>query len=291
MNWEMLGHEWAVDQLSEHIDRNRVRHAYLITGPLGVGRRTLAVRMAQALNCQNPPAPGQVCGTCRAGIQMALLLRFEEAHNSASNALLKTLEEPSPQVILMLTAESPESLLPTVVSRCEVLRLRPLPLEQVISGLQTRQGLQPEQARLLAHVSGGRPGYAIRLQAEPERLEQRQIWLDEQVRLLGEGRAARFAFAELITKEKDKDKNQLRDLLITWLSYWRDVMLRTSGASAPVINLDRADEIDRIARKLALRVACAAVAALERTLGMLDKNVNNRLAAEVLMLDLPSIGL
>ena len=59
-----------------------------------------------------------------------LLLRFEEAHPSAMNALLKTLEEPPPQVILLLTAESAESLLPTIVSRCEVLRLRPLPLER-----------------------------------------------------------------------------------------------------------------------------------------------------------------
>ncbi len=58
--------------------------------------------------------------------RVALLLRFEEAHPSAANALLKTLEEPSPQVVLVLTAESAESLLPTIVSRCEVLRLRPL---------------------------------------------------------------------------------------------------------------------------------------------------------------------
>ena len=65
MNWDMLGHEWAVSLLKGHIERDRVRHAYLITGPRGVGRRTLALRLAQALNCPQPSSPGDPCRTCR----------------------------------------------------------------------------------------------------------------------------------------------------------------------------------------------------------------------------------
>ena len=164
MNWGMLGHEWAVDLLRQHVAQGRARHAYLFTGPQGVGRRTLALRLAQALNCQAPPAPGDPCGTCsscvhlqamqhpdlavvraeqeggtlkvdqvrelqhalalspyEARFRVALLLRFEEAHISAANALLKTLEEPAPQVVLMLTATSPESL-STV---CALITLKP----------------------------------------------------------------------------------------------------------------------------------------------------------------------
>jgi DNA polymerase-3 subunit delta' len=167
-NWNLLGHEWAVQLLSGQLERNSLRHAYLITGPAGVGRRTLALSLAQAVNCPTPLAPGFPCQTCRtcsqiarqqhpdlaiiqaeevggtlkvdqvrelqrslnlapyqARYRVALLLRFEEAHPSAANALLKTLEEPASQVILILTASSPDALLPTVVSRCEVFRLRP----------------------------------------------------------------------------------------------------------------------------------------------------------------------
>ena len=57
-NWNMLGHEWAVDLLRGHLANGRARHAYLFTGPHGVGRRTLALRLAQTLNCTHPPAPG-----------------------------------------------------------------------------------------------------------------------------------------------------------------------------------------------------------------------------------------
>ena len=56
MNWSLLGHEWAVGLLSQHVAQGQVRHAYLFTGPQGVGRRTLALRLAQALNCPQPTA-------------------------------------------------------------------------------------------------------------------------------------------------------------------------------------------------------------------------------------------
>jgi DNA polymerase III subunit delta' len=64
-NWDLLGHEWAVEMLKQHLIHDSVRHAYLVTGPPGLGRRTLALRFAQALNCTNPPAPGDPCGKCR----------------------------------------------------------------------------------------------------------------------------------------------------------------------------------------------------------------------------------
>src|SRR5512140_1631431 len=204
-NWGILGHEWAVEMLKEHIRRDSVRHAYLFCGPSGVGRRTLALRFAQALNCPNQKEPGQPCGKCKtcqqvermqyadlAVIQaekeggtlkveqvrairqslslkpyqgkyrLALFLRFEEANATSANALLKTLEDAPAHVVLILTAESPEQLLPTIVSRCEVMRLRPLPLEAVRTTLQDH-GAEKELADVLAHVSGGRPGYALRL--------------------------------------------------------------------------------------------------------------------------------
>ncbi len=321
-----MGHEWAVNLLREHVARGEVRHAYLVTGPRGVGRRTLALRLAQALNCTQPPAPGEPRLECRicsqiermqhpdlsvvqaeqeggtlkvdqvrelqhdlalhpyeARYRVALLLRFEEAHPSAMNALLKTLEEPAPQVILILTAESAESLLPTIVSRCEVLRLRPLSLEQTRRGLQERWDVPPDKAQLLAHVSGGKPGYALRLYQEPERLEQRQLWLSEHMRLLAASRVERFAFAETLSKDRDA----LRGALYAWLSLWRDVMLASSGASAPVANLDYQAEIENLSQQYGLPAAHRVAAAVDRTLNMLERNVNARLATEVLMLDLP----
>lgn len=328
MSWGILGHEWAVELLKEHIARQVNRHAYLITGPQGVGRRTLGVRLAQALNCPQPLAPGVPCRTCRtctqiermqhpdlsvvqaeadggvlkvdqirelqhtlslapyeARFRVALLLRFEEANASAANALLKTLEEPPPQVVFVLTAESAERLMPTIVSRCEVLRLRPLSVQAAHQGLETVWGLQPERASLLAHLSGGRPGFALRLHQEADRLDQRQTWLDDQFRLLSAGRVERFSYAEGLAKEKE----YLRAVLLVWLSFWRDVMLRAGGASAPLANPDRAEEIERLAARFDLHTAYRTVSALERTYDLLDRNANPRLAVEVLLLDYPHL--
>src|SRR5687767_3523231 len=64
-NWNMLGHEWAVDMLYQHVARGEARHAYLFCGPPGLGRRTLALRFAQALNCETPIAAGIPCRECR----------------------------------------------------------------------------------------------------------------------------------------------------------------------------------------------------------------------------------
>src|SRR5512136_3216514 len=64
-NWGLSGHEWAVELLKQHLKHDSVRHAYLFSGPPGLGRRTLGLRLAQALNCPQPVAAGEPCGKCK----------------------------------------------------------------------------------------------------------------------------------------------------------------------------------------------------------------------------------
>jgi len=333
-NWGMVGHEWAVDMLRAHIREGRPRHAYLITGPRGVGRRTLAWRLVQALSCTQASAPGEACNECPAcklalarrhpdvieiqaltdvkgtGIPMeggilkveqirelrrimhlhptssqyrfGMLLRFHEANESAANALLKTLEEPSPHALLILTADDAEQLLPTIISRCDVLRLRLLPVDVVAADLRAR-GLDAPRAQMLAHLSGGRPGYARRLAEEPHLLEIREARLNDLQMLLPATRAAKFAYADGLSKEKEG----LRATFLLWLSFWRDVLLRASHADTPIVNLDRAAEIDALAVRLGLGGARRMVQRHERALDQLERNVNARLLTEVLLLDCP----
>lgn len=328
MPWNVYGHEWAVKLLQQHIASREVRHAYLFTGPAGVGRRTLALRFAQALNCPTPAAPGQPCGVCRTCAQIermqqtdlsvvqaeveggtlrveqvrelqhslslrpyesawrvAMLLRFQEANANAQNALLKTLEEAPAYVVLLLTADSAESLLPTVASRCEILRLRPLAVAELERLLQTERHLSAEEARLLAHLAGGRPGYALRLLAQPEILEQRREFLDDLIYLLGANRRQRFAYVDQLYR----DKARLRFALQTWLGFWRDLLLAASNAGAPPVNLDREEQLERLAGNLDLARVHRCTAALEQALVHLDDNLNTRLQAEVLLLDWPRV--
>ena len=334
-NWGLIGNEWAVQMLKQHLSHDSIRHAYLFSGPPGLGRRTLALRLAQALNCPQPVAPAESCGKCKTCQQIermqypdlaviqaekeggtlkveqirsvrqslvlkpyqgkyrvALFLRFQEANANAQNALLKTLEEAPAHVILILTADTPEQLLPTIVSRCEVLRLRPLPVEMVEADLKER-GSDEKAARLLAHISGGRPGYALRLMQDKETLKFRAQRLEDLQRLLKSTRRERFAYAEKLTDRKKKDaeaEERFRETLLLWLSFWRDVMLSTSGSGTPLTNVDRLAEIKALAGKVSLAEARRLVEVVEETIDKLERNVNARLLAEVLLLDWPKIS-
>jgi len=328
-NWGLLGHEWAVEMLKQHLTHDSVRHAYIFSGPPGLGRRTLALRLAQALNCPQPLAPGEPCGACKTcqqiermqypdlaviqaekeggtlkveqirairqslvlkpyqgSYRVALFLRFQEANANAQNALLKTLEEAPSYVVLILTADTPEQLLPTILSRCEVLRLRPLPVERV-EGYLKEHGADDESARLLAHVSGGRPGYALRMMHDKETLDFRAQRLEDLQKLLKSNRRARFAYAEKLTDRKNEVRERFRETLLLWLSFWRDVLLCRAGAQTPLTNVDCTEGIEALAARLTLDEAHGLVAAAEEAIDQLERNVNPRLLAEVLMLDWP----
>ena len=338
-NWNLIGNEWAVDMLKKHVTNGTTRHAYLFAGPPGLGRRTLALRFAQALNCQTPLQPGIPCGGCRDCKQIAamqhadlsvieptvkdpnnpkelipapngeiriqqirdlqktinlkpyqsryrvlIFLRFQQANIEACNALLKTLEEAPSYAVLILTADNPEQLLPTIVSRCEVLRLRPLKVEEVMKELESR-GVESGQAKLIAHISGGRFGYALRLLDDEALLGWREERLNDLQTLISASRVEKFAYADKLAK----DKESMRQTILIWLSYWRDVMLRTAHAQTPLVNVDRNVEIEDLAQRLDLSIARRVVSGLEGVLEKMERNVNSRLLAEVLLLDLPKV--
>ncbi len=337
-NWDMVGNAWAVEMLRQHLLRDAVRHAYLFTGPPGIGRRTLALHFMQALNCDDLSREGIPCGTCNSckqieGMQfadlsiiesgkvggilkaeqvrsirqnlvlkpyhgryrMVLFLRFQEANPQASNALLKMAEEAPPHALLMLTADNPEQLLPTITSRCEVIRLRPVPFETAMAHLQSR-GVDPENARLLAHVSGGRPGYALRLlKSEKGELQFRQEKLEDLKNLIRSNLVERFSYAEKLTRRKKRDEDrdeQTRDTLLIWLSFFSDVLLVNAGEDGDqnICNMDMDSEIKALSGRLSLPKARRLVRDAERSLVRLDHNVNARLLVEVLLMDWPRLS-
>jgi DNA polymerase-3 subunit delta' len=339
MNWELIGHEWAVNLLCRHIASDQVRHAYLITGPDGVGKRTLVMRFAQALNCSGSVIPGEICGQCRAckfiqrkhfpdlhiveaedvgGIlkveqvrelqhhlalspyegkwRVALLLRFHEANANASNALLKTLEEPAPKVVLLLTAQSKETLLPTISSRCEILPLRDVSSDQIEEALINRGEVQ-EKAELLARLAAGRPGWAFRYASNPDLLIVRTEYIEDLINILQTGRLERFKHVERLTRAWERERKRGGEhprfraigALEHWVSLWRDAMLLAYDATAEQRNVDRVQDVQMLVSALSPGQISENLGRIERSKRDLQENANVRLAIENLMLDLPQI--
>jgi DNA polymerase-3 subunit delta' len=335
MEWNIIGHEWAVTLLQQHIQQDKLQHAYLFTGSPGIGKRTLALKFAQAINCTQPPAPGQPCGICRdckqfdkmqhpdlsviqsaedstsikvdqirdlqhtlslapyqGRYRIAMLLNFEAANANAQNALLKTLEEAPPRVILFLTAMSAENLLPTIASRCEILRLRPLPLQVLESKLIERWQVEQKKARLLAHFSSGRLGMAMQYLQNEQRWDQRQMHLDEVGLLLRSNIRDRFSFVEASAKTSNaaQGKTDLRFQFEIWLSFWRDMLHLQAGSQAPLINLDWQTELKELSQEMDILQVNEQAAALENALQQLETNQNPRLLTEVLLLNWPRLN-
>ncbi len=320
--WQVVGHKWAVDLLKRALASGRVAHAYLLTGPPQIGKRSLALNFAQALNCLDEEKP---CGQCLACSKIAhgshpdvqiiegengtlkidqmralrheavlsplegrwkvyIIRQMEQATAEAANCLLKTLEEPPSNVILMLTASEAEALLPTIVSRCQVLNLRPLATETVQRSLQERWEVDAERAQLLARLSGGRLGWAVTASQNDAILARREKHLNEMMELLSQGRVERLEYAQQISLNPEA----VPELLHLWLSWWRDLLLAASGSSVGITNVDREDTLRIQAQRYSLGQVRDFVEALRASVWRLERNANTRLTLEVLMLSLPT---
>ena len=125
----------------------------------------------------------------------------------------------------------------------------------------------------------------MRLIENDSLLDKREERLNDLLNLISASRVQKFAYADRLSKDKDS----MRQAILFWLSYWRDVMLRTAQAETPLVNVDRNVEIEDIAGRMDLSAARRVVQSLEDTLEKMERNVNPRLLAEVLLVDMPKV--
>jgi len=315
------GHGRVLASLRQSIVNGHGSQSYLLHGPPGVGKRTVGTWLAQALLCEADDAASRPCGGCRmcrlvrqgacpevhyaetplrvdsvremtrvlslapaeGRCRVALVADVDSASIAAANALLKTLEEPPVHAVLVLTASDLGAVLSTIRSRCRVLPIRPLSIDETMHALESGWGVAADRALVLARLSMGRLGWAVSSLEEGAALGARGAWLDRLVAIVGASRSGRLGFVDELAKEDD-----LRYGLSLWTGWWRDVMLAGSGVEDGVVNLDRLDEVLDFARHFSPAQAASALRALDRAVSRLDAHVNAPLTLDVLMLDLPS---
>jgi DNA polymerase-3 subunit delta' len=214
-----------------------------------------------------------------------LIQDMQLANQGFANKLLKTLEEPPAHVVICVTAHERNALLPTIVSRCQVMELRPVDAPTIEEALIDRHQVAPERARLLSRLANGRPGWALAHLHNEAGWQQRTDQLEMLWQLSKADRLERIAKANKLAA--NRDNSELFGMLSLWTSWWRDVMLAQCGNFDACCNIDFLPEIKNQAQRLepsAVRTHLQTLARIER---YLHHTVNTELALDVLLLQIP----
>ncbi len=326
---DVIGHGRVLDRLASRAVSGDVSHAYGVFGPRSIGKRTVALRLAQTLNCE-AGVPGG-CGTCvscrkiergihpdvrlvaRAGdrkligieqireMQQDLALRPLEGRrrivivddaselDQGQDALLKTLEEPPDHAVLLLVTTTPSALHETILSRVQPLTLRLVPTAEIERGLEAR-GIR--DARAFAAASAGRPGVAISLAGGNGMRAERERIEGELYRLVASGLTDRFAWAADLADDNDpRRRADAIDLrLSSWSELLRDATVAARGELSRPLRPGRLGETQRLAGSVSAADLLAASLLVERLRRDLAFNANARAMLELFALRLPYVA-
>lgn len=203
----------------------------------------------------------------------------------AANCLLKTLEEPEPDVVLLLTVPEPGLLLPTIISRVQQLPMQLLTTTKIRQALVEDWEADPKEADLVAALAAGRMGWAVQAMEDEEMMEERKAQLEGLAKLPTLSKVQRFDFVQRLAG----DSERARETLELFLLWWRDLVLASNSCLDLTVNVDMRDLLKTQASKILPNQAQQMVRSILKTLEALEQNVNTRMALEVLMLDMPTI--
>jgi DNA polymerase-3 subunit delta' len=220
-----------------------------------------------------------------APLRVALLGNAERMTEAAQNCLLKTLEEPPPNTVLVLTTAYPDHLLSTCLSRCQVIALSAVGRPALAAFIKARHDNDAE-AEALAGLADGRPGWAVRALTDRDWALRLDRWADEMAALAFEDADGVLSYAARFGQGPQAEmRGVASDALRGFTAFLRDAMLLRAGLLRPMPPSRQSSLESWIARVPADHVR-AALAAAQRTQLLIDQNVNPRLAMEVMLLDL-----
>ena len=309
----IIGHHQILKQLYHAIASNRVAGAYLFVGVANVGKETVALHFAKSINCRTSGEGAcGTCLSCRKaddgnhpdlqivrpsgawikidqirelqkriiyrpleGVRKVYILTEAERMNlEAANCLLKTLEEPPADSVLILLTTNLDALLPTIRSRCQIIPFHPLVVSELAGHLMERFDIDESQALSVATTTGGAVGKALTLLQEG-------AGFDEEIPeiMIANNRLDAFRIAERWTQQPEA-----LDHLVTW---YRDLVLLHQGAPTNLLtHVHHVEQLEQLTARYSRLQLQSAIKAIFETKAMLQRNVNATLALEVLALKL-----
>ncbi len=249
------------------------------------GRRVVTIEQVRELQHSLSLRPFE--GRCR----VAILPDAGRLTAEASNALLKTLEEPAPDTVLILCATSEAEMLPTICSRCRAIALQPVPTGELTAALEQRPGVTQQQALEAAAFARGRPGLALRALADPALLETVGTRLHQLRTALALDIAGRLLLAGALAggSASAEGRTTLLETLEVWQHWWRDALLVKAGCDGPLVYPAEAAALHQATAQLSLAELRQAVTATQQAMRRVAQNANPRLVIDVLLLGLPAV--
>ena len=313
----------VLNRLSQLLQGGRFPHALILEGGAGQEKTEAALFLARAAVCTGEPKPCGRCPGCRKALasshpdiyvagggtaarsfhveairfirsdayikpneaprKVYVLLEAQTMSEQAQNALLKTIEEPPAYGVILLLAESVQSFLPTVRSRCVLLRLLPLPEEKVRKILTGRYGVEESTARACAALCGGSVGQALRLARSEDFIRLRERWMEWLSGL------ARQETWEVLARAKalEEDKAVIEDVLRMMQIWFRDlIILRETGSLSGCVCRDLDAKLESSANLYEIPELYRKIEVLEDAKKKLSHNVNYGLWSDWLLVEL-----
>lgn len=317
------GHKKTIKILKQATKTGRLSHAYLFSGLEGIGKRLTAIALSKILLCSSKGSePCGKCSACiqvergnhpdlimvsplkgtiiiesirnlkqelsrksfAGGYKICLVDNAEKMSIQAENSLLKTLEEPPPDTIIILITGQPYRLLPTVLSRCQQIKFQPLSISTASELIRKKVDVDTKTASLLASLTGGSPGKALQLNVEYVK-QLRDSWIEcSRTFSSAKGEDISNLAADFC---RDKDTLDLRlNLLRLW---YRDMIFyKIYGSSKELLNSDETKELVSQSSSLSLERLVDTLFCIEEYSQTLEYNVTPQLAVESLLLNLNS---
>jgi DNA polymerase III subunit delta' len=321
MNWQnIIGNSQTITHLKVLIAEKTMPHALLFVGSEGIGKFLTATKTAAALFCEGEQKPCGRCKACEqllaknhpdlfvlepdgqtikieqvrtlqsnialapymANQRVVIIDKADSMTLQSANSLLKTLEEPTGNVVFILIAVSRQKLLDTILSRCMVIDFKPIDREVLAEALVEKE-IEPAVAKVIARLAEGSFGKALRL-LEQDGLQMR----DRALRVLEQlGSCDMDVVWRESSELSELDRTKLFEVLLDLNLLFRDILIMHSdGSSELIYNIDIAAELASQIEHWSVRKLICAMGELANTQQMLKANVNAKLAVEQLFIKL-----
>ncbi len=318
MNFEsFIGNQRIKEHLSTTLKSNRLPKAYIFYGPEGIGKASMALLLAKALNCSS--FNGDICDKCSScykiekrihpdvqifhpeGKEISIeQMRYlsnqinlkpfegkfkifiidpaEQMSVEAANAVLKTLEEPPANSLIILITTLLSALLPTIRSRCQLLHFSTISSRELERILIEKYQFKSKEAQSLSHLSAGSLGRALNINlGESYEKRKRELFF---LQSLSSGDELGIILERI---DELKDKQSIDELLQILYSMTRDLLvLSLTRDKSLLINIDLEENLKTFLNRFTLEIVLSIMSEIHYTMKAIEENANRKVAIEAL---------